>query len=112
MKREFQNYCRHTYEKVTSAGQSHKHKNVKKHVYENVQPLCMDGFFFCQYVSNGAPPYLIQQLVEVLGADVNHADDEGRTPLHLALMRGRHHYAKYLIRKGAKVDVSMNSTSW
>ncbi|CAF4082826.1 unnamed protein product [Adineta steineri] len=49
-------------------------------------------------------PALVKLLVEKRGADVNHADDEGRTPLHMAAMRGRLHYIKYLIDHEAKVD--------
>jgi ankyrin repeat protein len=51
---------------------------------------------------------LSEALIDELHADVDHADDEGRTPLHLAVMRGRFDYAHYLISRGAKVDVSMN----
>ncbi len=74
-------------------------------------------FFFCQDSSLSEPLDLIKVLIDELHADVNHADDEGRTPLHLAVMRGRFHYARYLIdlHHGAKVDVdvdvSMNSIS-
>ncbi|CAF0926882.1 unnamed protein product [Adineta steineri] len=50
-------------------------------------------------------PDIIKLLVEDHRADVNHADDEGRTPLHMAAMRGRLRYIKYLIHHGAKVDV-------
>ncbi|CAF3665549.1 unnamed protein product [Adineta steineri] len=49
-------------------------------------------------------PDIIKLLVEDHRADVNHADDEGRTPLHMAAMRGRLRYIKYLIHHGAKVD--------
>ncbi len=67
--------------------------------------------FFCQDLSPREPLDLIKVLIDELHADVNHADDEGRTPLHLAVMRGRFHAARYLIDCGAKVDVSMNSIS-
>jgi ankyrin repeat protein len=67
--------------------------------------------FFCQDPSPREPLDLIKVLIDELHADVNHADDEGRTPLHLAVMRGRFHSARYLIDRGAKVDVSMNSIS-
>ncbi|CAF1042536.1 unnamed protein product [Adineta steineri] len=50
-------------------------------------------------------PDIIKLLVEDHRADVNHADDEGHTPLHMAAMRGRLRYIKYLIHHGAKVDV-------
>ena len=46
MEREFGNYRRRMYKKAISAGQSHKHENVNVHVYENVQHLCTDIFFF------------------------------------------------------------------
>jgi ankyrin repeat protein len=73
----------------------------------------MHGYFlfFCQNQSDTEPLYLIKVLIDELHANVNHADDEGRTPLHLAVMQGRFHSARYLIDRGAKVDVSMNSIS-
>jgi hypothetical protein len=72
--------------------------------------------FFCQDSSNRKKPPLIELLISKLRirerrAIVNHADDEGRTALHLALMRGRFRYAEYLIDCGANIDVSMNSIS-
>ncbi|CAF3676752.1 unnamed protein product [Adineta steineri] len=57
-------------------------------------------------VTTAKVPDLVRLLVEERHADVNHADDEGRTPLHMAAMRGRLPYMDYLIANGAKVDVA------
>jgi ankyrin repeat protein len=64
-------------------------------------------FLLRQESSNAEPLRLVKLLMERKQcADVNQADDEGCTPLHLAVMRGRNLYIEYLIDKGAKVDVS------
>lgn len=42
-----------------------------------------------------------------LGADVNDVDDEGRTPLHLAVQNNRYRFAKRLIAAGAKLTVTI-----
>ncbi len=94
---------------MTFTGQLHKRKNMNMHIYENIKYICNDILFFCQNSNPKEPPPLIELLIKKLHADVNHADDEGRTPLHLAVMRGRFHYARYLIDCKANVDVSMNS---
>lgn len=50
--------------------------------------------------------HIVHLLIRTLKAHVNHTDDEGRTPLHLAVMRNRYVYADYLIEHKADVTVS------
>ncbi len=51
-------------------------------------------------------PKIIVDLIE-RGADVNHADDENRTALHLAVMENRLPFVKYLLQNGAKIYVRL-----
>jgi hypothetical protein len=43
------------------------------------------------------------------GIDINSIDQEGETPLHIALIDGRFKIAKYLINKGADVNARCNT---
>ncbi len=49
-------------------------------------------------------PSIIRTLIE-RGANVNHADDEGRTPLHLAIMENRLPLVQYLLQHKANIYV-------
>ena len=42
--------------------------------------------------------------------DINHQDDEGRTPLHLAVMTNRLAFVEYLLEHKSRVEVRMNHT--
>lgn len=55
-----------------------------------------------RYAPTGFMP-AIKYLVEEMGADVNAADHEGNTPLHLCASRGDNECIKYLVSKGADV---------
>jgi ankyrin repeat protein len=55
-----------------------------------------------RYAPTGFLP-AIKYLVEELGADVNAADHEGNTPLHLAASRGDNDSIRFLVSKGADV---------
>jgi ankyrin repeat protein len=55
-----------------------------------------------RYAPTGFLP-AIKFLVEQMGADVNGADHEGNTPLHLCASRGDNDCIKYLVSKGADV---------
>ena len=55
-----------------------------------------------RYAPTGILP-AIKYLVEELGADVNAADHEGNTPLHLAASRGDNETIRFLVSKGADV---------
>ena len=55
-----------------------------------------------RYAPTGFLP-AIKYLVEELGADVNAADHEGNTPLHLCASRGDNECIKFLVSKGADV---------
>jgi uncharacterized protein len=55
-----------------------------------------------RYAPTGFLP-AIKFLVEEMGADVNAADHEGNTPVHLCASRGDNECIKYLVSKGADV---------
>jgi ankyrin repeat protein len=55
-----------------------------------------------RYAPTGFMP-AIKYLVEELGADVNAADHEGNTPLHLCASRGDNECINFLVSKGADV---------
>ncbi len=55
-----------------------------------------------RYAPTGFLP-AIKFLVEEMGADVNAADHEGNTPMHLCASRGDNECIKYLVSKGADV---------
>jgi uncharacterized protein len=55
-----------------------------------------------RYAPTGFLP-AIRFLVEEMGADVNAADHEGNTPVHLCASRGDNECIKYLVSKGADV---------
>jgi ankyrin repeat protein len=55
-----------------------------------------------RYAPTGFLP-AIKYLVEELGADVNAADHEGNTPLHLCASRGDNECINFLVSKGADV---------
>jgi len=50
-------------------------------------------------------PQILKQIFN-LGVDIHDNDDEGRTPLHLAVKYNRYQFAKQLIARGADVMVS------
>jgi len=51
----------------------------------------------------------VKYLVEELGADVNHRDNDGYTPLHHAAARGDNEMILYLVSKGADVKAVARS---
>jgi ankyrin repeat protein len=51
----------------------------------------------------------VKYLVEELGADVNHRDNDGYTPLHHAAARGDNELILYLVSKGADVKAVARS---
>ncbi|CAF1104808.1 unnamed protein product [Adineta steineri] len=90
---------------TSKEGQYQCDVNLLTGIGENVlHVIAQSNCIWANQSKNENPLRMIELLIKDCGADVNHADDEGRTPLHLAAMRGRRPYIKYLIYHGAKVD--------
>jgi ankyrin repeat protein len=54
------------------------------------------------------PPYVVKLIFDQKFKNkilVDHDDDEGRTPLHLAVMLNRFSFVKYLLENGASIEV-------
>jgi ankyrin repeat protein len=54
------------------------------------------------------PPYVVKLFFDQKFKNkilVDHDDDEGRTPLHLAVMLNRFSFVKYLLENGASIEV-------
>ncbi|CAF3957716.1 unnamed protein product [Adineta steineri] len=90
---------------TSKEGQYRCDVNLLTGIGENVlHVIAQSNCIWANQSKNENPLRMIELLIKDCSADVNHADDEGRTPLHLAAMRGRRLYIKYLIYHGAKVD--------
>ncbi|KAM3281404.1 ADP-ribosylation factor GTPase-activating protein AGD4 isoform X1 [Capsicum chacoense] len=66
--------------------------------------LCLQGCSLLHLACNGETPVMLELLLQ-FGADINRRDFHGRTPLQHCIGNGRHHMAKFLLRRGARASV-------
>lgn len=60
--------------------------------------LCRQGCSLLHLACNGDSPVMLELLLQ-FGADINRRDFHGRTPLQHCICMGRHHLAKFLLRR-------------
>ncbi|KAK4373428.1 hypothetical protein RND71_008812 [Anisodus tanguticus] len=106
-----------TYDEVEGATMYHEiHENdsklgfqdfEKKHqspvACREIKP-CLQGCSLLHLACNGETPVMLELLLQ-FGADINRRDFHGRTPLQHCIGMGRHHLAKFLLRRGARASI-------
>lgn len=60
--------------------------------------LCLQGCSLLHLACNGETPVMLELLLQ-FGSDINRRDFHGRTPLQHCIGNGRHHLAKFLLRR-------------
>ncbi|KAM3339041.1 ADP-ribosylation factor GTPase-activating protein AGD4 isoform X1 [Capsicum galapagoense] len=106
-----------TYDEVEGATMYHEiHENDSKLGFQDSQKkhqnpaacqeikLCLQGCSLLHLACNGETPVMLELLLQ-FGADINRRDFHGRTPLQHCIGNGRHHMAKFLLRRGARASV-------
>ncbi|CAN4080956.1 unnamed protein product [Withania somnifera] len=106
-----------TYDEVEGATMYHEiHENDSKLGFPDSQKkhqslatcqgtrLCLQGCSLLHLACNGETPVMLELLLQ-FGADINSRDFHGRTPLQHCISNGRHHMAKFLLRRGARASV-------
>ncbi|KAH0759721.1 hypothetical protein KY290_023214 [Solanum tuberosum] len=66
--------------------------------------LCLQGCSLLHLACNGETPVMLELLLQ-FGSDINRCDFHGRTPLQHCIGNGRHHLAKFLLRRGARASI-------
>lgn len=105
------------YDEVEGATMSHEiHENYSKLGFEDSKKkhqnpaacqgikLCLQGCSLLHLACNGETPVMLELLLQ-FGADINRRDFHGRTPLQHCIGNGRHHLAKFLLRRGARASI-------
>ncbi|PHT54062.1 ADP-ribosylation factor GTPase-activating protein AGD4, partial [Capsicum baccatum] len=105
------------YDEVEGATMYHEiHENDSKLGFQDSQKkhqnpaacqeikLCLQGCSLLHLACNGETPVMLELLLQ-FGADINRRDFHGRTPLQHCIGNGRHHMAKFLLRRGARASV-------
>lgn len=105
------------YDEVEGATKYHEiHENDSKLGFQDSQKkhqnpaacqgikLCFQGCSLLHLACNGETPVMLELLLQ-FGADINRRDFHGRTPLQHCIGNGKHHLAKFLLRRGARASI-------